>query len=202
MLRRLGFSPSLKPKNFHSLEYLKYLNETLRKNEQVTENNRKLLVECLRATAEILIWGDQNESSVFDFFLERQMLDYFLSIMKQNPGSYICVQLLQTLNILFENIRHKTSLYYLLSNNHINSIITYHFNFENEEIMAYYISFLKTLSFKLNVYTIHFFFNEASQEFPLYTEVIKFRDHNEAMVRIAVRTTTLNIYRGIHHFFK
>uniref|UniRef100_A0A0R3RPE1 FPL domain-containing protein n=1 Tax=Elaeophora elaphi TaxID=1147741 RepID=A0A0R3RPE1_9BILA len=195
MLRRLGLSSLLKPKNPHSLEYLKYLHEILRKNEQVTENNRKLLVECLRAVAEILIWGDQNESSVFDFFLERQMLEYFLSIMKQNCGSFICVQLLQTLNILFENIRHKTSLYYLLSNNHVNSIITYRFNFENEEIMAYYISFLKTLSFKLNMYTIHFFFNEANQDFPLYTEVIKFQNHSEAMVRIAVRTTTLNIYK-------
>ncbi|VDK85525.1 unnamed protein product [Litomosoides sigmodontis] len=195
MLRRLGLSSLWKPKNPHSLEYLKYLHEVLRKNKQVTENNRKLLVECLRAVAEILIWGDQNESSVFDFFLERQMLEYFLSIMKQNCGSFICVQLLQTLNILFENIRHKTSLYYLLSNNHVNSIITYRFNFENEEIMAYYISFLKTLSFKLNVYTIHFFFSEANQDFPLYTEVIKFQNHSEAMVRVAVRTTTLNIYK-------
>lgn len=44
----------------------RYLHEILRKNEQVTENNRKLLVECLRAIAEILIWGDQNESSVFE----------------------------------------------------------------------------------------------------------------------------------------
>ncbi|OZC11612.1 hypothetical protein X798_01473 [Onchocerca flexuosa] len=195
MFKRLGLSSLWKPKNPHSLEYLKYLHEILIKNEQVTENNRKLLVECLRAIAEILIWGDQNESSVFDFFLERQMLEYFLSIMKQNCGSFICVQLLQTLNILFENIRHKTSLYYLLSNNHVNSIITYHFDFENEEIMAYYISFLKTLSFKLNMYTIHFFFNEANQDFPLYTEVIKFQNHSEAMVRIAVRTTTLNIYK-------
>ncbi|VDN21980.1 unnamed protein product [Gongylonema pulchrum] len=90
--------------------FFRYLHSVLVKNEQVTENNRKLLVECLRAIAEILIWGDQNDSTVFDFFLERQMLSYFLSIMKQNCGSYVCVQLLQTLNILFENIRHKTSL--------------------------------------------------------------------------------------------
>jgi hypothetical protein len=34
------------------------------------------------------------------------MLSYFLKIMKQNCGAYVCVQLLQTLNILFENIRN------------------------------------------------------------------------------------------------
>ena len=38
------------------------------------------------------------------------MLSFFLRIMKQKCGSYVCVQLLQTLNILFENIRNETSL--------------------------------------------------------------------------------------------
>ena len=124
------------------------------------------------------------------------MLSFFLKIMNQNCGSYVCVQLLQTLNILFENIRNETSickfffLYffdyrcfnfftsliyiynfwfldfffsdYLLSNNHVNSIIVHKFDFSDEEVMAYYISFLKTLSFRLNKHTIHFFYNEVS----------------------------------------
>ncbi|KRZ52753.1 Extended synaptotagmin-2 [Trichinella nativa] len=149
-----------KPKNQHSLEYLKYLCDLLTKNAIVTEQNRALLVEALRLISEILIWGDQNDSSVFDFFLEKNMLSFFLFIMRQKCGRFVCIQLLQTLNILFENIRNETSLYYLLSNNHVNSIITYRFDFSDEEILAYYISFLKTLSFKLNVNTVHFFFNE------------------------------------------
>ena len=123
------------------------------------------------------------------------MLSFFLKIMNQNCGSYVCVQLLQTLNILFENIRNETSickffflyffdyrcfnfftsliyiynfwfldffLDYLLSNNHVNSIIVHKFDFSDEEVMAYYISFLKTLSFRLNKHTIHFFYNEVS----------------------------------------
>nr|CAD7455165.1 unnamed protein product [Timema tahoe] len=168
-----------KPKNPHSLEHLKYLYNVLSKNQVVSENNRGLLVETLRSIAEILIWGDQNDSS----------------IMKQKCGSYVCVQLLQTLNILFENIRNETSLYYLLSNNHVNSIIVHKFDFSDEEVMAYYISFLKTLSLKLNAHTIHFFYNEHTNDFPLYTEAIQFFNHPESMVRIAVRTLTLNVYR-------
>ena len=38
------------------------------------------------------------------------MLSFFLKIMNQKCGSYVCVQLLQTLNILFENIRNETSI--------------------------------------------------------------------------------------------
>ena len=122
------------------------------------------------------------------FFLEKNMLSFFLRIMKQKCGSFVCVQLLQTLNILFENIRNETSLCeahillmfgsiaiiirflkfsyldYLLSNNHVNCIIVHKFDFSDEEVMAYYISFLKTMSLKLNVHTIHFFFNEVITE--------------------------------------
>lgn len=34
------------------------------------------------------------------------------------------------------------------------------------------------------------------RDFPLYTEAIKFFNHSESMVRIAVRTLTLNVYKG------
>lgn len=61
--------------------------------------------------------------------------------------------------------------------------------------MGYYILFLKTLSLKLNTHTIHFFYNEHTNDFPLYTEAIKFFNHPESMVRIAVRTISLNVYR-------
>ncbi|VDP03801.1 unnamed protein product [Soboliphyme baturini] len=176
----------------------RYLHAVLKKNAIVTEYNRILLVEALRATSEILIWGDQNDPSVFEFFLEKGMLAHFLYLMRQNCGRFICIQLLQTLNILFENIRSEVALYYLLSNNHVNCIINHRFDFSDEEILAYYISFLKTLSIKLNGKTINFFFNESTNEFPLYSEAIKFFNHSERMIRIAVRTLTLNVFRGFY----
>ncbi|XP_054698988.1 protein CLEC16A isoform X2 [Grus americana] len=173
----------------------RYMYHVLTKNTTVTDHNRNLLVETIRSITEILIWGDQNDSSVFDFFLEKNMFVFFLNILRQKSGRYVCVQLLQTLNILFENISHETSLYYLLSNNYVNSIIVHKFDFSDEEIMAYYISFLKTLSLKLNNHTVHFFYNEHTNDFALYTEAIKFFNHPESMVRIAVRTITLNVYK-------
>ncbi|CAF1141243.1 unnamed protein product [Didymodactylos carnosus] len=193
--RAKGLFGAVRPKNQHSLENLKYLCNLLQRNQTVSDSNRDLLIETLRCISEILIWGDQNDSSVFDFFLEKGMLNYFLSYMRQKYGRYICVQLLQTLNILFENIRNETSLYYLLSNNHINNIIMHRFDFSDEEITAYYISFLKTLSLKLNSSSINFFYNERNNDFPLYVEAIKFFDHPETMIRIAVRTLTLNVYK-------
>lgn len=37
---------------------------------------------------------------------------------------------------------------------------------------------------------------QHTNDFALYTEAIKFFNHSESMVRIAVRTITLNVYRG------
>lgn len=41
-----------------------------------------------------------------------------------------------------------------------------------------------------------FFPQQQKNDFPLYTEGIKFFNHPEGMVRIAVRTLTLNVYKG------
>ncbi|KAH8873853.1 Protein CLEC16A [Schistosoma japonicum] len=139
----------------------------------------------------MLIWGNQNDSSVME-----NILEYFLQFMKEDSSRRICVQLLQTLNILFENMTNQTAIYYLLSNNHTNAIITHRFDFTDEEVVAYCISFLKILSFRLNINTISFFYIESRREFDLYVEAIKLFAHPESMVRIAVRTITLNVHKG------
>ena len=44
------------------------------------------------------------------FFLEKNMQQFFLKILSQKCGRFVCLQLLQTLSILFENIRNETSI--------------------------------------------------------------------------------------------
>uniref|UniRef100_A0A183BRV1 FPL domain-containing protein n=1 Tax=Globodera pallida TaxID=36090 RepID=A0A183BRV1_GLOPA len=182
MLKKItGNSSSLwKPRNPHSLEYLRYLHGTLMKNDKITEANSALVVEALRAITEVLIWGDQNDGTVFDFFLECQIC---------YKHSTFC-------------LRTSEMKHFLLSNNNVNLIIMHNFDFTNEEIIAYYISFLKTLSFKLNPKTVNFFFNENTNEFPLFTASIRFYSHSESMVRIAVRTVTLNIFKITDDFLE
>ena len=50
-----------------NFSFLRYLYNLLEKNQIVNDNNRTLLVETLRRIAEILIWGDQNDSTVFEY---------------------------------------------------------------------------------------------------------------------------------------
>lgn len=59
-------------------------------------------------------------------------------------------QVLQTLSIIIQNVRSETGIFFLFSNNHINNIVDLDFDFSDEEVLGYYISFLKTISLKLN----------------------------------------------------
>ncbi|RVW16177.1 Protein CLEC16A-like [Vitis vinifera] len=88
-------------------------------------------------------------------------------------------------------------VYYMFSNEHINYLITYTFDFRNEELLSYYISFLRAISGKLNKNTISLLVKTRNDEvvsFPLYVEAIRYAFQEENMVRTAIRALTLNVY--------
>jgi hypothetical protein len=142
-----------------------------------------------------MIYGDQHDPRFFEFFCQNNMLQFFVNLFTTKSSREVKLQLLQTLSIMIENTRDQRSVYYFLSNNYVNEIINLRFDFSDEELLSYYISFMKTLSLLLNDGTICFFFNERTADFPLYVEAIKFFNHHDRMVRIAVRTITLNVYQ-------
>lgn len=90
----------------------------------------------------------------------------YKTILHQRTVAYfaeILVVMLYTRSSSINNILYLfLFIDYLLSNNHVNSIMLHKFDFSDEDVMGYYILFLKTLSLKLNTHTIHFFYNEAS----------------------------------------
>ena len=139
------------------------LADALARTPAVTPANGDHLVETFREIAELMIYGDQNDPSFFDLFVELKVMSHISRFVKQSgsrPGSSkLTLQLLQTLSIMIQNTREETSLFYLFSNDHVpKELIEHDFDFDDEEVLAYYISFLKTVSLKLNPRTIQFFF--------------------------------------------
>lgn len=97
------------------------------------------------------------------------MLQDIISIIKQNRSNKIKIQIIQTISILIQNIKNRTSLciviyhyfiiVFILSNNHINDLITTPLDFMDEDVVSQYISFLKLLSMNLTADTVQFFYN-------------------------------------------
>lgn len=111
-----------------------------------------------------------------------------------NSAAEIQAQILQTISIIIQSVSRQQSLLCLFSSNHINDILSFDFAFDHDEILAYFISAVKTIALKLDEGLLQLFFDPIKRSFPLYTAVTRFFDHREAMVRIAMRNVTLTIY--------
>lgn len=63
----------------------------------------------------------------------------------------------------------------------------------DDELLSMYVSFLKTLTLRLNIDTIQFFFDANNGTFPLLHKAIKLMKSSDAMVRTAARQIVVNI---------
>uniref|UniRef100_A0A6G3MDI1 Protein CLEC16A (Trinotate prediction) n=1 Tax=Henneguya salminicola TaxID=69463 RepID=A0A6G3MDI1_HENSL len=184
-----------KPKNFYSAERLKYIYDILCRNRIVNNENHDLLIDLFREIPEILIWGDQNDPKVHEFFFGKNMIMFFIMIIKQNCGSQLTYQILQAFNIIFDNISNKESLNAFLSNNNMNYIISYGYNENLVEIIAYYISLIKILSMKVEESSLDLFYDHQF-DFPVFSRTILLFNHKERMIRIHVRNIILNLLKA------
>jgi len=189
-----GKSPS------YSLQRLQQLYDrlsTFRESDLEKQGGGEAVVETVRQITEALVWGEHHDTNLFDFFCEKSILSDFIRVLRlPKAPKTVKVQLLQTLSMLVQNIRRQTSLYYLLSQHHVNHLISMPLDFHDEEILAYYITLLKSLAMRLDGETIKFFFIQIPEPtFPLYIEATKFFMHRDQMVRAAVRTITLQVYQ-------
>ncbi|CDI74182.1 hypothetical protein, conserved [Eimeria praecox] len=151
--------------------------------DAVDERNRDFTIETLRQVAEVLVWGEHNNRGYFDIFCEQNVLLYFVQLAEQpTVPNAVKVQLLQTLSIIVQSINKETAVYYMFSNNYINSLLSTKFDFDDEEVASWYVSFIKSLSLLVNPDTIKLFLNERAKHFPIYSESVKFFRAKDSMV--------------------
>ncbi|XP_042458996.1 protein TRANSPARENT TESTA 9-like isoform X3 [Zingiber officinale] len=214
-------------RNRFSLDELQYLTDQLQRVQYVNDANKDSVIEVLRSLAELVTYGDQHDPSIFEFFMEKQILGEFARILRISKMAKVAIQLLQTISIMIQNLESEPSICkfiynmlstcqsitnyhllvffmiftsladYIFSNELISYLITYSFDFQNDELLSYYISFIRAISGKLNRSAISLLVkikNEEIVSFPLYVEAIRFAFHDENMIRIAVHALTLNVY--------
>eukprot|EP00931_Biecheleriopsis_adriatica_P061203 TRINITY_DN36797_c0_g1_i1.p1 TRINITY_DN36797_c0_g1~~TRINITY_DN36797_c0_g1_i1.p1 ORF type:complete len:814 (+),score=157.76 TRINITY_DN36797_c0_g1_i1:79-2520(+) len=200
--QRGGSGATLQPTySFAKLQQLYDRLSRFRESDLEKSGEGDALIETVRQITEALIWGEQNNSQFFDFFCEKNIFSDLVRVLGlRRAPKKVKLQLLQTLSMLIQNIRQQTSVYYILSNNHVNRLMSTQMDFEDEEVLAYYITLMKSLAMRLDGETIKFFFIQHPEPtFPLYIEATKFFGHKDHMVRAAVRTITLQVYRIEDH---
>eukprot|EP00903_Cladosiphon_okamuranus_P018674 g17188.t1 len=156
------------------------------------KQNRRL-VEILRSIAEVVAFGEAGgKPEYFEFFCEKSTMALFVNALRLGPA--IKTQVVQATSILFQNLRSPTSLYMLLSQDHINNLIQpaeggAELPLDDEEFLTNYVALLKMISVRLSKDTVQFFFNAPNRCFPLYSRSVPLIGHPDPMVR----TSALNI---------
>jgi protein CLEC16A len=174
-----------------TLENVTFLCDMLASLSADTGSTPEPLVEALRELVEVVVWGDKYDDTIFDMFLECNVVQFYAdSIDAATCHILVKIQCLQCVTILLQNLTRQQSHYFLLSNNHINRIIAAELDFTDDEVVAHYISFVKALSIRLNPDTVQFFF---TADFPIYAAATQLLQHPDRLVRASVRQIVINI---------
>jgi hypothetical protein len=74
-------------------------------------SNAAVVIETMRNIAEHILWGDQHDPTFFEYFLEKNVLSFMLSLgAPPDVDAKVKIQLIQTLSMMIENIRTHSSL--------------------------------------------------------------------------------------------
>ncbi|KAH9267157.1 hypothetical protein BASA83_010070 [Batrachochytrium salamandrivorans] len=185
----------------HSFDFLRSLESKIRKililsDQQLCKPHIQAdFATDMRDLAEVLVWSDnRNLDDCFALFIEKEIHQVLIDILEYaKDHDAIVLSVLRFFNVFLESVKSGSIMYFMLSNNYINDVISVPLNVENEEILSYFVTLLKNISNKLNSRTIQLLFNENNRTYPLFSQATIYHYHQEAMIRIGVRTIILNL---------
>lgn len=161
-----------------------------------------LICKIISIIVEYLIEGDQISEDIFDRFCEHNFMSQFVQVVQSTNSEDILLEIVKSMSLLIINLKNQRSLYYIFSNNFINTIISKNILSFNDEFFSYYVNFLKSLAMKIDTVTIQFFFHHNINSFPLIESAFKLYNHPDAMIRNVVRNVFLTICKlGYPPFF-
>lgn len=107
----------------------------------------------------------------------------------------ISLEIIKCLSILILNISSQPTLYFFFSNNFINHLLSHNYENYDDEFIAYYVNFIKSLSLKINSTSIQFFFLIQNNNFPLLENALKYYNHPDPMIKTTVRNIFLTFIK-------
>ena len=172
-------------------------------------NSDAIITTSLTQLIEFVVYGDVKDETFFHLFCERRILHVFMTLLRKNKSFH--VHILRTVQICIQSVTSETSLYFLLSNNLINEIISFPYHFhshdnsdnhniseEDEDLLPLFLSLLKTISllFAQNSKLIQFFIDERTHSIPLLIRAIELLSSQEdSMIRVGAQVVILNVFK-------
>ncbi|PVU98652.1 hypothetical protein BB559_001385, partial [Furculomyces boomerangus] len=174
-----------------------YLETSLRLLIKLQPQKESPLIEIIRKLAELVVLFDIRYPTLLNMVIELCIFDHLLIILK-NPktSTAIIIQIFQTLGIIIEGVTNSQIVYFLIETGYFNHVLSVPILINSDdELAAYYSTFLKSLSFKINQNTADYFISADCKTFPLFSAISSFFDSKDRMAQVALKSIILNMVK-------
>ena len=192
----------MKPSNLNNLK--ENINRLLLKNAL----NQKEIDELNKYLGEVqgylLVADRKNLKDYFDNFCKLNFLDIFNSFLGKKTER-ITYSILEMITFLTINIQNQELLEYIFSKKYPTNIIGQNMNIidklisldtkKNEEYLTYQINFIKSLTLKMNINSLNYFYDCNINQFPILTKSLSLYNYSDPLIRNVVKNIFLAIIK-------
>lgn len=142
------------------VEHFTVIEANIEDKEKVTE-----MIDNFVNVVQIFIWGEKNEQVFFDFFIEQQILGLFVTLAELNKAHRNdkdnAIKIIKFYSFFLSNLKNTEIVNYVYSHSNFNNFLTLDFDFEDDEIVFYYVNFVKSLSQQFDNFPFQIFYNSV-----------------------------------------
>ena len=184
--------------------FKKDLTELLYNDSYSVNEFNKIRTIIRRLEGYLLMADKKNLFDYFNAFYELGLLNVLNSYLdKGNQQISFCI--LECIYILLTNIQNTGLIFYIYSTKYTTKIQGEYLNIidkiisidirKKEEFLTYQVNFIKSLSLKLNIDCIDFFYDKHKNQFPILTRAFSLYNNKDAMIRSAIKNIFLTILK-------
>ncbi len=174
-------------------------------NDSYSVNELNKIRTIIRRLEGYLLMADKKNLFIyFNTFYELGLLNILNGYLdKRDQQISFCI--LECIYILLTNIQNTGLIFYLYSTKYATQIPGEYLNIidkiisidirKKEEFLTYQVNFIKSLTLKLNIDCIEFFYNKHKNQFPILHRAFSLYNHKDAMIRSAVKNIFLTILK-------
>ena len=184
--------------------FKKDLTEILYNDSYSINQINKIKIIIRRLEGYLLMADKKNLFIYFNAFYELGLLNILNNYLDKGDQQ-ISFCILECIYILLTNIQNTGLVFYLYSTKYTTKIPGEYLNIidkiisidirKKEEFLTYQVNFIKSLTLKLNIDCIEFFYNKHKNQFPILHKAFSLYNHKDAMIRSAVKNIFLTILK-------
>ena len=186
---------------------LDYIKDSLNKifSKKIGKPEMETLNKCLGELQGYLLVADRkNLKEYYDYFYKLDFLTIFNNFLEKHIDR-ITFMILEMINFLTTNIQNKEILEYIYKQKFPSNIQGIKMNIidklilldtkKNEEYLTYQINFIKSLTLKINIDSLNYFYDCNINQFPILTKSLSLYNYTDPLIRNVVKNIFLAIIK-------